>query len=213
MIKEAAQAITVALSKGRLAEKTISILEKCGIDCSPLKEETRKLILEDADKKYRFIFVKPSDVPTYVERGAADIGVVGKDTLLEENKDVYEPIDLKIANCRLCVAGYPGFSTLGLNRNLRVATKYAHVAKEYFYKKGIDVDIIKLNGSVELGPVIGLSDVIVDIVESGKTLEANGLCVLEDICACSARLIVNKVSLKTKRAQIEPLLAALQKQL
>ena len=205
--------ITVALSKGRLAEKTISILEKCGIDCSPLKQETRKLILEDADKKYNFIFVKPSDVPTYVERGTADIGVVGKDTLLEENKDVYEPIDLKIANCRLCVAGYPGFSTKELNRNLRVATKYVHVAKEYFYKKGIDVDIIKLNGSVELGPVIGLSDVIVDIVESGKTLEANGLCVLEDICTCSARLIVNKVSLKTKRAQIEPLLVALQKQL
>jgi len=198
--------ITFALPKGRLAEKTVEILERCGIDCAPLKAETRKLVLADGAGKFRFIFVKPSDVPTYVERGAADIGVVGKDTLLEERKEVYEPLDLKIGACKLCVAGYPGFSDAFLNRNLRVATKYPSVAKDFYHRKGVDVDIIKLNGSVELGPVIGLSDVIVDLVESGKTLEANGLCVLEEICAVTARLIVNKVSLKTKSGEILPLI-------
>ena len=203
--------ITIALAKGRLAEKAIAILEKCGINCVPLKEETRKLVLTDAENKFRFVFVKPADVPTYVERGAADIGVVGKDTLLEENKDVYEPLDLKFAGCRMCVAGYPGFTATNLNQKLRVATKYTHIAKEYYYKKGIDVDIIKLNGSVELGPIIGLADVIVDIVESGKTLEANGLTVLEEICMITARLIVNKVSLKTKKIFIEPLIESIKK--
>ncbi|MCL2797335.1 MAG: ATP phosphoribosyltransferase [Firmicutes bacterium] len=198
--------ITFALPKGRLAEQAIEILEQCGIDCAPLKLETRKLVLSDGVGKFRFIFVKPADVPTYVERGAADLGVVGKDTLLEENKDVYEPLDLKFGACRMCVAGFPGFSTAELSRNLRVATKYAAFARAYYQRKGIGVDIIKLNGSVELGPVIGLSDVIVDIVESGKTLEANGLCVLEEICPISARLVVNKVSLKTKSADILPLI-------
>ena len=198
--------IVFALPKGRLADKTVEILEKCGIDCAALKAETRKLVLSDASGQFRFIFVKPADVPTYVERGAADIGVVGKDTLLEERKDVYEPLDLKIAACKLSVAGYGGFLYGNLNRNLRVATKYPNVAKEFYHRKGIDVDIIKLNGSVELGPVIGLSDVIVDIVESGKTLEANGLTVLEDICPSTARLIVNKVSLKIKSEEICPLI-------
>ena len=198
--------ITIALSKGRLADKTIEILEECGIDCSPLKQNSRKLKIADPSGVCNFIFVKPSDVPTYVERGVADLGVVGKDTLLEEKKDVYEPIDLDFARCKLCVAGFVGFDYKKLNRNLRVATKYVNIAKDYYYKKGIDVDIIKLNGSVELAPIIGLSDVIVDVVESGKTLKENGLGVLETICEASARLIVNKASFKTRSALIEPLL-------
>lgn len=200
------QQITIALAKGRLAEQTIKILEKCDIDCSPLKIETRKLVLYDAENKYRFIFVKPSDVPTYIERGAADIGVVGKDTLLEEGKDIYEMLDLKLGGCRMCVAGYPSTADSITNNNLRVASKYVNIAAEYFENKGINVDIIKLNGSVELGPIINLADVIVDIVESGKTLEANGLVVLKEICKITARLVVNKVSLKTRENEIMPLI-------
>ncbi|MCL2062376.1 MAG: ATP phosphoribosyltransferase [Firmicutes bacterium] len=202
--------ITIALAKGRLAEQTIEILEKSGVDCSPLKTQTRKLILSGVNKDFRFIMVKPSDVPTYVEHGAADIGVAGKDTLMEENKDVYELADIKSGACRMCVAGFKD-SGAGFNGNLRVATKYPNIAKDYFHKKGIDVNIIKLNGSVELGPIIGLADVIVDLVESGKTLEANGLVVIDEICSVSARLIVNKVSLKTKRKQIEPLIESIKK--
>lgn len=197
--------VTIALAKGRLADKAIEILEKCGIDCSPLKVETRKLVLWDKAEKFKFIFVKPSDVPTYIERGAADIGVVGKDTLLEQNKDVYELVDLKFGKCRMCVAGFKERQAKITKGNLKVATKYEAVAKDYYDSKGVNVDLIKLNGSVELGPIIGLSDVIVDIVESGKTLEANGLDVLEEICQLTARLIVNKVSFKTKAAEILPL--------
>lgn len=200
------QEITIALAKGRLADKTIEILEKCAIDCSPLKVETRKLVLSDAQNKYKFIFVKPSDVPTYIERGVSDIGVVGKDTLLEENKDIYEMLDLKFGACKMCVAGYGSQKGNITVSNLRVASKYTSIAKEYYSAKGINVDIIKLNGSVELAPIIGLSDVIVDIVESGKTLEANGLVILEEICDLSARLVVNKVSLKTKKELIMPLI-------
>jgi len=199
--------ITVALPKGRLADKAIAILEKCGLDCSTLKIYTRQLILQDGKKSMNFIFVKPSDVPTYVERGSADFGFVGKDTLLEENKDIYEPVDLKMGACYMAVAGYPNFNYEKLAHKLCVATKYVRIAKEYFNKKGIDVDIIKLNGSVELGPLIGLSDVIVDLVESGKTLEANGLVPLEKICEITARMIVNKVSLKTKGEVLTPLIA------
>ena len=203
--------ITIALSKGRLADKAIEILDGCGIDCSELKNETRKLKISDKSGKYNFIFVKPSDVPTYVERGAADLGVVGKDTLLEEDKDIYELIDLKIAKCKLAVAGFKGFNYSNLDKNLRVATKYIRVATNFFYKKGIAVDIIKLHGSVELAPLIRLADVIVDVVESGKTLKANGLEVLEDICECSAKLVVNKASLKTRSSIIEPLLKEIKK--
>ena len=204
------QQLTVALAKGRLAEKTVEILEQCGINCAPLKESTRKLVLFDADKKYRFIFVKPADVPTYIERGVADIGVVGKDTLLEESKDIYEMLDLGFGACRMCVAGFREKQESVTHNNLRVASKYVHIAKDYYAAKGIDVDIVKLTGSVELGPVIGLTDVIVDIVESGKTLEANGLVVLEEICKLSARLVVNKVSLKTRKNEIMPLIAKMQ---
>ena len=193
--------ITVALAKGRLAQKATELLEKCGLDLSELKEETRKLVLFDASGKYRFVFVKPSDVPTYVERGVADFGVVGKDTLLEADKDIYELIDLKFGACRLCVCGH-GDSLEKAGGILRVGTKYPHVTKEYFGARGKTVDIIKLSGSVELAPVMGLSDIIVDIVESGKTLEANGLKVLEEVCKCSARVVVNRVSLKTKKELI-----------
>lgn len=200
------QQIVFALAKGRLADDTIVILEKCGIDCSPLKIQTRKLVLCDADNKFKFIFVKPSDVPTYIERGVADIGVVGKDTLMEAGKDLYEMVDLKIGACRMCVAGYLQQADYITNSNLRVASKYVNIAKDYYDGKGINVDIIKLNGSVELGPIVGLSDVIVDIVESGKTLEANDLVVLEEICKITARVVVNKVSLKTKHSTIMPLI-------
>ncbi len=197
--------LTIALAKGRLADCAIELLEKCGVDCAPLKVPTRKLVLFDADRKYRFIFVKPSDVPTYIERGVADIGVVGKDTLLEEGKDVYEIADLKFGACRMCVAGYATQKGAVTNSVLRVASKYENVAREYYGRQGITVDIIKLHGSVELGPMIGLSDVIVDIVESGRTLEANDLVVLEEICGITARLVVNKVSMKTKYDEIKPL--------
>lgn len=201
------QQLTIALAKGRLAEHAIDVLEKCGLDCTPLKTETRKLVLYDGEKKYRFIFVKPADVPTYIERGSADIGVVGKDTLLEEGKDIYELLDLKFGACKMCVAGFAQRPESITHSTLRVASKYTHIAKDYYAAKGVDVDIIKLTGSVELGPIIGLTDVIVDIVESGKTLEANGLVVLEEICKLSARLVVNKVSFKTRNKEIMPLIS------
>lgn len=194
--------ITIALAKGRLATAAIELLEKCGMGLDALKVDTRKLVLTDDTGEYRFVFVKPSDVPTYVERGVADFGVVGKDTLLEADKDIYEMIDLKFGKCRMCVCGYPDSLTKA-GGILRVGTKYEHITREYFGVRGKTVDIIKLNGSVELAPVMGLSDVIVDIVESGKTLEANGLTVLEEVCACSARVAVNRVSLKTKKGLVE----------
>ena len=194
--------ITIALAKGRLATAAIELLEKCGLGLDALKVDTRKLVLTDDTGEYRFVFVKPSDVPTYVERGVADFGVVGKDTLLEADKDIYEMIDLKFGKCRMCVCGYPDSLTKA-GGILRVGTKYEHITRVYFGVRGKTVDIIKLNGSVELAPVMGLSDVIVDIVESGKTLEANGLTVLEEVCACSARVAVNRVSLKTKKGLVE----------
>lgn len=194
--------ITIALAKGRLATAAIELLEKCGLGLDALKVDTRKLVLTDDTGEYRFVFVKPSDVPTYVERGVADFGVVGKDTLLEADNDIYEMIDLKFGKCRMCVCGYPDSLTKA-GGILRVGTKYEHITREYFGVRGKTVDIIKLNGSVELAPVMGLSDVIVDIVESGKTLEANGLTVLEEVCACSARVAVNRVSLKTKKGLVE----------
>ena len=196
--------VTFALAKGRLAEKSAELLQKCGIDCANILEPTRKLVLNDKSGKYKFIFVKPSDVPIYVEHAVADIGVVGKDTLMEEGAEVYELADLGFAKCRLAVAGYPDFD-LTDKTGLKVATKYGNIARRYFESKGQNVEIITLHGSIELGPIVGLSDVILDIVESGKTLKENGLCVLEEICDVSARLIVNKVSLKTKAQDIKPL--------
>ncbi len=202
--------LTIALPKGRLAEQAIELLERCGVDCGATREPSRKLIMEDASGQTAFMLVKPSDVPVYVERGAADIGVVGKDTLMEANCSVYEMLDLGFGRCRLCVAGYPeGRERAITTANLRVATKYPAIAASYYGAKGIPIDIIKLNGSVELGPLAGLSDVILDIVESGRTLKENGLVVLDDICDISARLIVNRVSLKTRGSRIKPLIEAM----
>ena len=196
--------VTVALAKGRLAELSVDIFEKIGFDVNQIKEKTRKLIFTDEENKLKFILVKASDVPTYVEYGAADIGIVGKDTLLENNKNLYEVLDLGFGKCKMAVAGPKEMKDRIDKQNImRVASKYPRIAREYFHKvKGQTVDIIKLNGSVELGPLVGLSDVIVDIVESGKTLKENGLDVLEKICDLSARLVVNRVSMKLKRDKI-----------
>lgn len=203
--------LNVALAKGRLADSCADIFLKCGIRAEILKEETRKLVLETPDKKFRFFFVKPTDVPTYVEYGIADIGVAGKDTLLEAGADLYEMLDLGFEKCRLCVAGFPEMKGhLGKPR-LRVATKYVNTAKKLYYSRGEDVEIIPLHGSIELAPLTGLSDVIFDIVQSGGTLRANGLAVLEEVFDISARLVANKVSLKTKAAEILPLLAEMKK--
>lgn len=196
--------ITVALAKGRLAELSTEIFEKLGYDIAEMKSKTRKLIFTDEKNKFRFILVKASDVPVYVEYGAADIGIVGKDTLLESGKNVYEVLDLGFGKCKMAVAGPASMRGKIDGRNImKVASKYPHIARDYFHRvKGQTVDIIKLNGSVELGPIVGLSEVIVDIVESGKTLVENGLEVLEDVCELSARLIVNRVSLKMHREKI-----------
>lgn len=211
----ASEYITVALAKGRLAELSIEIFERLGFDVSEMKSKTRKLIFTDEKNKFKFILVKASDVPVYVEYGAADIGVVGKDTLLESGKDVYELLDLGFGRCRMAVAGPASMRGRLDGRNImRVASKYPHIARDYFHRvKGQTVDIIKLNGSVELGPLVGLSEVIVDIVESGKTLKENGLEVLEDVCELSARLVVNRVSLKIHREKILSLVADVKKEL
>ena len=206
--------ITIALSKGRLAEKALDLLEAAGYDVSAGREESRKLILEDEKTGLRFIMAKPSDVPTYVEYGAADIGVVGKDTLLEEGRNLYEVIDLGFGACRMCVCGPVSLKgKLDQIPNKRVASKYPNITRAYFEgTKKESVEIIKLNGSVELAPLIGLSEVIVDIVESGRTLKENGLDVLEVVADISARVVVNRVSMKMKESEIVPMLDALRKQ-
>jgi len=196
--------ITVALAKGRLSELSLDIFESIGLNCGEMKEKTRKLIFTDEENKVKFVLVKAADVPTYVEYGAADIGIVGKDTLLEEGRNLYEVLDLGFGACRMVVAGPEGLKDKfdALN-NKRVATKYPRIARDYFHiKKGQTIEVIKLNGSVELAPLVGLSDVIVDIVESGKTLAENGLVVFEEICKISARLIVNRVSMKMEKDRI-----------
>ena len=194
--------ITFALAKGRLAEQAFTLLEQLGIDCSEPRNPGRQLVLWDKKSNVRFILVKPSDVPTYVDHGVADIGVVGKDTLLEAGRPLYEVLDLGFGKCRLCIAGHAQQQQSATRATFRVATKYPNVARSYYDAKGQTIEIIELHGSVELGPVIGLSDVILDIVESGSTLKANGLTVLETVCECSARLVVNRVSMKTKRDRI-----------
>lgn len=198
--------ITFALAKGRLAEQAFELLEQLGIDCSEPRNPGRQLVLWDKKNKVRFILVKPSDVPTYVDHGVADIGVVGKDTLLESGRPLYEVLDLTFGKCRLCIAGYAEQHQSATRATFRVATKYPNVARSYYDAKGQTIEIIELHGSVELGPVIGLSDVILDIVESGSTLKANGLTVLETVCECSARLVVNRVSMKTKRDRIREII-------
>ena len=196
--------LNIALSKGRLTELAIEIFEEIGISCLELKEATRKLILYDEENKIRFFLVKPSDVPTYVEYGAADMGIAGKDTLMEEAKNLYEVLDLGFGKCRMCVAGPIELKgKLDSIPNKRVATKYPRIAREYFeLVKNESIEIIKLNGSVELAPLVGLSEIIVDIVESGKTLKENNMEVLETIADISARLVVNKVSMKMEAERI-----------
>lgn len=204
--------ITIALAKGRLAKKTLEMLEHIGITCEEIKDEkTRKLIFVNEELKLKFFLAKPSDVPTYVEYGAADIGVVGKDTIMEEGRTLYEVYDLKTGNCRMCVCG-PASAKEKLQHHelIRVASKYPNIAKDYFYnKKHQTVEIIKLNGSVELAPIVGLAEVIVDIVETGATLKENGLEVLEEICPLSARIVVNQVSMKMENERINKLITDL----
>jgi ATP phosphoribosyltransferase len=204
--------ITFALAKGRLGDKIIEMLNNAKLTDVEFDADTRKLVLYSKDERYAFFLSKPSDVPTFVDYGIADIGVVGKDTILEENRDITEMLDLGFGKCRMCVAGPKDASAiLNSGRTIRVATKYPNIAKEYFNKTNRSCEIIKLNGSVELGPVVGLSDVIVDIVESGKTLKENGLDVLEVVEPLSARLIVNNASLKTKYEEIGKIVEALRK--
>ena len=197
--------LTFALAKGRLAKKTLELFEQIGITCEEMKDpNSRKLIFVNEELKLKFFLAKANDVPTYVEYGAADIGVVGKDTLLEEGKKLYEVIDLGLGKCKMCVAGPASAKELLQHGELiRVATKYPNIAKDYFYnKKHQTVEIIKLNGSIELAPIVGLAEVIVDIVETGSTLRENGLEVLEEITPLSARIVVNQVSMKMELERI-----------
>lgn len=206
--------LTIALTKGRLAYRTLELLEKVGITCEEMKDKnSRKLIFANEELGVRFFLAKANDVPTYVEYGAADIGICGKDTILEEGRKLYEVIDLGFGKCRMCVCGPKSAGELLKHHELiRVATKYPGIAKDYFYnKKHQTVEIIKLNGSIELAPLVGLSEVIVDIVETGSTLRENGLAVLEEICDLSARVIINQVSMKRENERITGLIRDLKK--
>jgi ATP phosphoribosyltransferase len=204
--------VTIALPKGRLGDKSLSILQEAVEGLDGLDTESRKLILNSQGSKLRFLLVKPSDVPTYVEYGVADMGIAGKDTLMEENRPLYEVLDLGFGKCKMAVAGFPEKGDHRITRShTRVATKYPNIAQNYFTGMGETIEIIKLNGSVELGPLVGLSDYIVDIVESGRTLRENGLVVLEEICDISARLVVNRVSFKTKNKPIKDIIDSVQK--
>ena len=208
--------LTFALGKGRLANQTLELFEKIGITCEEMKDKnSRKLIFTNEELKLRFFLAKGPDVPTYVEYGAADIGVVGKDTILEEGRKVHEVLDLGYGKCKMCVCGYKDAAPLLQHHELiRVATKYPNIAKDYFYnKKHQTVEIIKLNGSIELAPIVGLSEVIVDIVETGSTLRENGLEVLEEVCPLSARMIVNQVSMRMESERIKNLLMKLRTQI
>lgn len=204
--------LTFALGKGRLASQTLSTFEKIGITCQEMKDKsTRKLIFVNEELKLKFFLAKGPDVPTFVEYGAADIGIVGKDTILEEKRNIHEVLDLGFGRCRMCVCGPESAQELLQHQELiRVATKYPGIAKDYFYnKKHQTVEIIKLNGSIELAPIVGLAEVIVDIVETGSTLKENGLKVLEEICPLSARMVVNQVSMKMERERITRLIYGL----
>ena len=201
--------LTFALGKGRLAKKTLELFEKIGIACEEIKDpDTRKLIFVNEELKLRFFLAKGPDVPTYVEYGAADIGIVGKDTILEEARNIYEVLDLGFGKCRMCICGPESArDLLQHHEQIRVATKYPRIAKDYFYnKKHQTVEIIKLNGSIELAPIVGLSEVICDIVETGTTLRENGLTVLEEVCPLSARVVVNQVSMKMENERITKLI-------
>lgn len=204
--------LTFALGKGRLAKKTLELFEKIGITCEEMKDkDSRKLIFVNEEKKLKFFLAKGPDVPTYVEYGAADIGIVGKDTIIEEGRKVHEVLDLGFGKCKMCVCGFPEAKELLQHRELiRVATKYPNIAKNYFYnKRHQTVELVKMNGSIELAPIVGLSEVIVDIVETGTTLKENGLVPLEEICSLSARMIVNPVSMRMENERIKELITEL----
>ncbi|MCH3999779.1 MAG: ATP phosphoribosyltransferase [Lachnospiraceae bacterium] len=207
--------LTVALTKGRLAERTLDLFEEIGYPMEEMKDKkSRRLIFTDEEHRLRFFLAKGPDVPTYVEYGAADIGVAGEDIILEEKRRVYEVLDLGFGRCRMCVAGPASAGEfLKHHEMIRVASKYPNIARDYFYnEKQQTVDIIKLNGSVELGPIVGLSDVIVDIVETGSTLRENGLVILEEVCPLSARMIVNQVSMQMETERIRSLILKLREQ-
>ena len=205
--------LTIALAKGRLADKAMEMFEAIGISCDEMKDKaSRKLIFVNEDLGVRFFLAKANDVPTYVEYGAADIGIVGRDTILEEGRKLYEVMDLGVGKCRMCVCG-PESARERLEHHelIRVATKYPNIAKDYFYnQKYQTVEIIKLNGSIELAPIVGLSEVNVDIVETGSTLRENGLMVLEEVCSLSARMVVNQVSMKTENERITAIIKKFQ---
>lgn len=204
--------LNIALPKGRLGEKVYGMFESAGFDCPSIKETNRKLIFENESNGVRYFWVKPSDVAIYVERGAADIGVAGKDILLEYQPDVYELLDLHTGNCRMAVAAPSGFRD-DPRRTLRVATKFSNIAQNYYSSIGREIDMIHLNGSIEIAPILGLSDVIVDIVETGTTLKENNLEVFETVVPISARLIANKASCKFKSSEIEKVVAGLTAQI
>ena len=207
--------LTFALGKGRLANETLKLFEKIGITCEEMKDESsRKLIFTNEALKLKFFLSKGPDVPTYVEYGAADIGIVGKDTILEEGRKVHEVLDLGFGKCRMCVCGYKNTAPLLKHHELiRVATKYPNITRDYFYNtKHQTVEIIKLNGSIELAPIVGLSEVIVDIVETGSTLRENGLEILEEVCPLSARMIVNPVTMRMEGERNKNLIMRLRAQ-
>ncbi|MBO5199956.1 MAG: ATP phosphoribosyltransferase [Clostridia bacterium] len=204
--------INIALPKGRLGEKVYNLFEKLGYGCPALLENTRKLVFEDEQNGVRYFWVKPSDVAIYVETGVADVGVVGKDIILEQNPDVYELLDLGFGKCRMAVAGKKG-EMLPLDRTVKVATKFPNIAKRHFASKSREIDIIKLNGSIELAPILGMADVIVDIVETGTTLKENNLEVYEDIVNISARFIANKTGFRFKTEEIELMKSKIEKEI
>jgi ATP phosphoribosyltransferase len=206
--------ITIAIPKGRILEESVELFGKIGIDCSELLSDSRKLIFENAEQRMRYMIVRATDVPTYVEYGSADLGIVGKDTLMEQGKDLYEPLDLKFGYCRMMVAEPANLASnddpSGWS-HIRIATKYPHVTECYFSAKGIQVEIIKLYGSIELAPLVGLSERIVDLVSTGETLRQNGLVEVETIAEITTRLVVNRASLKTKHRRITDIIQGLER--
>ena len=206
--------ITIAIPKGRILEESVALFKKIGIDCDELLSDTRKLVFENAEQRMRYMIVRATDVPTYVEYGSADLGIVGKDTLMEQEKDLYEPLDLKFGYCRMMVAEPAGLASgddPSRWTNIRIATKYPHVTEKYFASKGVQVEIIKLYGSIELAPLVGLSERIVDLVSTGETLRQNGLVEVETIAEITTRLVVNRASLKTKYPRISEIIQGLEK--
>ena len=201
--------LSIALTKGRLEKKTVAMLEKMGYGTENLKDKGRALVFEDTKKDIRYFLVKSNDVITYVNHGVADIGVVGKDTLMERGNQNYELLDLQIGKCKFCVASLPGKDVFQKVGHVKIGTKYPHVAREYFLSRGIDVEVIKIDGSVELAPLLGLADGIVDIVETGSTLKENGLEVVAEVAPVSARLIVNTASMKLKKNELDKIIEAL----